>query len=91
MKNMGKMLKQAQKLQADMMKVQAELAERTVEASAGGVVKAVANGKQQIVSLSISPRRSIPTMWRCFRTWCSPPSMTPWPGPRKWFPGKWAN
>lgn len=56
MKNMGKMLKQAQKLQADMMKVQAELAERTVEASAGGgVIKAVANGKQQIVSLSISP------------------------------------
>lgn len=56
MKNMGKMLKQAQKLQANMMKLQEELGERTVESSAGGgVVKAVANGKNQIVSLAISP------------------------------------
>ena len=56
MKNMGKMLKQAQKLQANMMRLQEELAERTVETSAGGgVVKAVANGKQQILSLTIAP------------------------------------
>ncbi|MBW1779036.1 MAG: YbaB/EbfC family nucleoid-associated protein [Deltaproteobacteria bacterium] len=54
MKGMGKMLKQAQRLQADMLKMQEALAEKTVEAaSGGGVVKVVANGKQQIVSLSI--------------------------------------
>ncbi len=54
MKNMGNMMKQAQKLQAKMMKMQEELAEKTAEASVGGgMVKAVANGRQQIVSLNI--------------------------------------
>jgi hypothetical protein len=54
MKNMGNMMKQAQKLQAKMMKLQEELAERTVESSAGGgMVKVVANGRQQIVSIEI--------------------------------------
>ncbi len=54
MKGMGNMMKQAQKLQARMLKMQEELAERTVEASAGGgMVKVVANGRQQIVSIAI--------------------------------------
>lgn len=51
---MGNIMKQAQKLQAKMVKLQEELAERTVEASAGGgMVRVVANGKQQIVSIDI--------------------------------------
>ncbi len=51
---MGNMMKQAQKLQAKMLKLQEELGERTIEsASGGGMVKAVANGKQQIVSIRI--------------------------------------
>ncbi len=54
MKGMGNMMKQAQKLQAKMMKMQEELGERTVEAaSGGGMVKVVANGKQQVVSITI--------------------------------------
>jgi DNA-binding YbaB/EbfC family protein len=54
MKGMGNMLKQAQQLQSKMAKMQEELAQKTVEASAGGgMVKVVANGKQQIVSLEI--------------------------------------
>ncbi len=54
MKGMGNMLKQAQKLQSKMMRLQEELGERTVESSAGGgMVKVIANGKQQIVSISI--------------------------------------
>ena len=54
MKNMGSMLKQAQKLQSQMMKLQEELAEKTVEATTGGgMVKAVANGRQQITALTI--------------------------------------
>ena len=54
MKGMGNMMKQAQKLQAKMMKMQEELGGRTVEAtSGGGMVKVVANGKQQIVSIQI--------------------------------------
>jgi DNA-binding YbaB/EbfC family protein len=54
MKNMGNMMKQAQKLQSKMLKMQEELAARTVEASAGGgMVTVVASGKQQIVSINI--------------------------------------
>ncbi len=54
MKGMGKMLKQAQKLQSNMAKLQEEMAEKTVEATAGGgMVKAVANGKHQILSIQI--------------------------------------
>lgn len=54
--NMQDMMKQAQRLQADLQKVQAESQNLTAEASAGGgVVKAKVNGKQELVSLSISP------------------------------------
>lgn len=54
MKSMGNMMKQAQKLQARMFKLQEELAEKTVESAAGGgMVKVVANGRQQIISIRI--------------------------------------
>jgi DNA-binding YbaB/EbfC family protein len=50
------MLKQAQKMQADMMKMQAEMEEKTYTAkSGGGVVTAVVNGKHELVSLDIDP------------------------------------
>jgi nucleoid-associated protein EbfC len=54
MKGMGQMVKQAQKLQAKMLKMQEELAERTVETSSGGgMIRVTANGKQQVVSILI--------------------------------------
>jgi nucleoid-associated protein EbfC len=54
MKGMGNMMKQAQKLQSKMLKMQEELAEKTVETSAGGgMVNVVANGRQQVVSIRI--------------------------------------
>ncbi len=54
MKGMGNLMKQAQKLQSKMLKLQEELAEKTVETtSGGGMVKVVANGRQQIVSIQI--------------------------------------
>lgn len=54
--NYGKMLKQMQKMQDDMAKVQEELAQEVVEATAGGgAVKVRANGKQEIVSIEIAP------------------------------------
>jgi hypothetical protein len=54
MKNMGKMMKQAQQLQNKMAKLQEEMADKTVETSAGGgMVKVVANGRQEIVAISI--------------------------------------
>lgn len=50
------MLKQMQKLQAEMVRLQEELGERTVDATAGGgVVRAVANGRQELVSIEIQP------------------------------------
>ena len=54
MKGMANMMKQAQQLQSKMLKLQEELADKTVESSSGGgMVKVVANGRQQIVSIEI--------------------------------------
>jgi DNA-binding YbaB/EbfC family protein len=50
------MIRQAQKLQAQMQKVQDELETLTVEGSAGGgVVKVVMTGKQSVESVNIDP------------------------------------
>jgi DNA-binding YbaB/EbfC family protein len=50
------LLKKAQELQEKMAKLQEELGEKTVEASAGGgMVAVVANGKQEILSIKIDP------------------------------------
>ncbi len=54
MRGMGNMFKQAQKLQEKMLKLQEEMSEKTVEASSGGgMVRATANGRQQITALAI--------------------------------------
>jgi DNA-binding YbaB/EbfC family protein len=56
MGNMNQMLKQAQKLQAEMARAQEELQTKTVEASAGGgAVQVVINGKMEVVELHIKP------------------------------------
>ena len=53
-KGLGGMLKQAQKLQADLARLQEELGSRTVEGTAGGgMVKARATGKQEVLSIEI--------------------------------------
>ena len=54
--NMNKMMKQVQKMQADMAKLQEDLAAREVEASSGGgVVTARVNGKQEVLGIKIDP------------------------------------
>lgn len=54
--NMNAMIKQAQKMQADMEELQAELDEREYEISAGGgVVGVKINGKKEILSIDIKP------------------------------------
>jgi hypothetical protein len=54
--NQKDLIKQAQKLQAALAKAQQELAEMTVEASAGGgAVKVTITGQQKICSVKISP------------------------------------
>ena len=56
MGNMNNMLKQAQKMQEQMLKIQEEAEEKTVEASSGGgAVTVTASCKKQIVAIKISP------------------------------------
>ncbi len=50
------MIKQAQKMQQDMMRMQAELEEKTYTASAGGgVVEATVTGKNRVTAVKIQP------------------------------------
>ncbi len=52
--NMNKLMKKAQKMQAKMSEVQEELENKTYEATAGGgAVKALVNGKKEVLDLQI--------------------------------------
>ena len=56
MSNIGKLMKQAARMQQDLQRVQADLAARTVEAtSGGGAVKAMAKCDGTLVSIKIDP------------------------------------
>ncbi len=56
MGNMQAMMKKVQKMQSDMVKMQEELNQRTVEASAGGgAVTVVVNGKKEVESIKLQP------------------------------------
>ena len=55
-KGFGNIMKQAQQMQAKLLKVQEELEELRVEGSAGGgMVKVIANGKQDVLEIKIDP------------------------------------
>ena len=55
-KGMGELMKQMLAMQARMEQMQEELAEKKIEASSGGgMVKVVANGKQEILEIKIDP------------------------------------
>lgn len=54
--NQMQMMRQAQKMQQDLLKMQEELEAREYSATAGGgVVTAVVSGKREVVSLAIDP------------------------------------
>jgi len=54
---MGNLFKQAQQMQQKMVKMQEELAQRTVEASVGGgMVSVTVNGKNEVLRLKIEPQ-----------------------------------
>ena len=56
MKGFGNIMKEAQKLQQQMEALQAEVAQKKVEASAGGgMVTVQANGKQELLAIKIDP------------------------------------
>ncbi|HEV3473579.1 MAG TPA: YbaB/EbfC family nucleoid-associated protein [Actinomycetota bacterium] len=53
---MQRMMKEAQKMAVEVQKAQAELAEESVEGSAGGgAVKVTATGDQRILSVTLDP------------------------------------
>ena len=56
MGNIGNMMKQAQKMQEEMLRAQEELSEKNVEVSVGGgAVTVKMSGKKELVEVKISP------------------------------------
>ncbi len=56
LKGLGDLMKQAQRMQAEMERLQEEVSARRVEGSAGGgLVTAVANGRGELISVRIDP------------------------------------
>jgi len=54
MTGLGEIMKQAQRMKAEMDRIQAEVGTKTVEGSAGGgMVTAVANGRGELLSVKI--------------------------------------
>ncbi|MFQ5479989.1 MAG: YbaB/EbfC family nucleoid-associated protein [Thermodesulfobacteriota bacterium] len=54
--NIGNIMKQAQQMQAKIAEIQKEMGGRTCEASAGGgMVTALVNGNQELLSINIDP------------------------------------
>ena len=54
--NMNNLVKQAQKMQKDMEKLQEELKDKTIETSAGGgAITVVASGRKEIKEIVIKP------------------------------------
>jgi DNA-binding YbaB/EbfC family protein len=61
MSSIGKLMKQAQRMQQQMEQIQSELAKRTVEAtSGGGAVKVIARCDGSIASIKIDPQAISP-------------------------------
>lgn len=62
MSSIGKLMRQAQRVQQQMERVQQELANKTIEVTAGGgAVKVVARGDQTIASIKIAPEAVNPS------------------------------
>jgi DNA-binding YbaB/EbfC family protein len=54
--SMANLQKMAQQMQQEMLRIQTELEQTTIDGSAGGgVVKATVTGKQELVSVEIDP------------------------------------
>jgi len=62
------MLKQVQKMQAEMERVQNELANKTVtEEAGGGMIKATANGKKELISVQIDNELLTAVIKKCLK------------------------
>jgi DNA-binding YbaB/EbfC family protein len=61
MSSIGKLMKQAARMQEQMEQVQAQLAQRTVEATSGGAVKVTAKCDGTLQSIKIDPQALNPS------------------------------
>ncbi len=59
--SLGKLMKQAARMQQQMEQIQAQLATRTVEATSGGAVKVVAKCDGTIAAIKIDPQALNPS------------------------------
>ena len=86
-----KMMKQAQQLQKQMVKMQEELEEATVEASVGGgVVKVVVSGKMKVESITIEPEAVSPDDVEMLQDLVLAAVNEGWRRPRPWQRTGWA-
>lgn len=70
MANMQGMMKKVQKMQQDMLKMQEELKNRTVEATAGGgAVTVVVTGRKTVEKVLLPQAQLTPKMWKCWKIW----------------------
>ena len=61
MAGINKLIKEAAKMQENVQRIQAELAQRTVEATAGGgMIRVTAKGDNTIASIKIDPQAVTP-------------------------------
>ena len=68
--NQMQMMKQAQKMQQDLLKMQQEMEEKQYEATAGGgVIRRSSAASASWCALRLTRRQSTPTMWKCCRIW----------------------
>ena len=75
--NMQQILKQAQKMQADMQRAQEELKNSEVTGSAaGGMVEITMTGDKEVTAVKIK-KRLTQTISKCWKTLSSRPSTTP--------------
>ena len=59
---MGNLMKQAQQMQQKMLKLQEEIAQKTLDASVGGgMVTVTVNGKSEVLRIKIEPQVVDPT------------------------------
>ena len=73
MKGFGNLVKEAQKLQAQLEALKEEVGKKKVEASAGGgMVVVEANGNQELLAARIDREVITPDGSRCWRTSCWP-------------------
>ena len=91
MSNIGKLVKQAARMQQQMEQIQAQLAARTVEASTGGgAVKVIAKCDGTVASIKINPQAINPADAQLLEDMILS-AVKPWNRPAKFPAPKWAK